>query len=61
MTLERDLLQRGVIVKVVLGQKMHFPFLQKCIRGFVLVRVGGGLLWVVVLGFFIWFTVWCGY
>jgi hypothetical protein len=36
---------------------MHFPFLQRCIKGFVSVRVGGGLLWVVVLGFFIWFTV----
>jgi hypothetical protein len=62
MRLESDLLRRGVIASgVVLGQKKHFPFLQRCISGFVSVRVGGGLLWVVVLGFFIWFTVWCGY
>jgi hypothetical protein len=59
MRLERDLLRRGVIAsRVVLGPKMHFPFLQRCIRGFVFFKAGGGLLWVLVLGFFLGFTVW---
>jgi hypothetical protein len=58
MRLKRDLGRRVIASEVVLGPKMHFPFLQRCIRGFVSFRAGGGLLWVVVLGFFLWFTVW---
>ena len=34
----------------MLGPKMHFPFLQRCIRGFVFFRAGGGFLsWVYYL------------
>jgi hypothetical protein len=55
---ERPSLERCHCQQGLLGPKMHFPFLQWCIKGFVSFRAGGGLLWVVVLGFFLWFTVW---
>ena len=38
----------------MLGPKMHSPFLQRCIKGFVFL----GLVWVLVFGVFFWFYSW---
>jgi hypothetical protein len=60
MRLERDFLRRGASASgVVLGPKMHFLFLHRCIRGFGLLRLVRALVFGYFFGFsnWLWFLV----